>query len=137
MAERSDLDILEELLSTEARLIAIYEAGLRRDVIEPGLARRLLAQEREHVRGLEQALAGRRNPRASVPPPALTQALRSRGAFARFALDMETEAVAAYVDAAATIRNPRLRQPLGSILACEAAHEVALRDLLGESPLVD
>ena len=72
-----------------------------------------------------------------MPPPALTQALRSRGAFARFALDMETEAVAAYVDAAATIRNPRLRQPLGSILACEAAHEVALRDLLGESPLVD
>jgi hypothetical protein len=137
MAERSDLDILEELLSTEARLIAIYEAGLRREAIEPGLARQLLSQEREHVRGLERALAGRRNPRASVPPPALTQALRSRKAFARFALDMETEAVASYVEAAATIRNPRLRQPLGSILACEAAHEVALRDLLGASPFVD
>jgi hypothetical protein len=139
MAGRSDVDILEHLLATEARLISIYEAGLRRDAIDPEFANDLLAQEREHARGLRGALAdaGSRNPRASVPPPALGSALHSREAFARFALDMETEAVAAYVDAAATIHDPELRQALGSVLACESAHRVALRDLMGERPLVD
>jgi Ferritin-like domain len=138
MAERSDAELLEELLSLEHRLVSIYEAGLRRDAVEPGLAQVLLAQERDHAAALERALAGRpRNPRASVPPPALGGALRSRDAFARFALAMEAETVAAYIDAAATIREERLRQPLGSIMACEAAHTVALRHSLGERPLVD
>ena len=63
-----------------------------------------------------------------MPSPELTAALRSRESFARYALELEAEAVASYADAAAAIRNPRLRQPLGSIMACEAAHEVALRE---------
>ncbi|HEY7453361.1 MAG TPA: ferritin-like domain-containing protein [Thermoleophilaceae bacterium] len=139
MAERTDADLLEDLLATESRLIAIYEAGLRRDVIDAELGERLLAQEREHARALESALAGRgpRNPVATVPPPALGAALRSRDAFGRFALALEAEATAAYVDAAATVRDPKLRQPLGSIMACEAAHQVALRDSRGESLVVD
>ena len=72
-----------------------------------------------------------------MPRPSSNAALRDRDAFARYALDLEAEAVAAYGEAAAAIRNPRLRQPLGSIMACEAAHEVALRDALGERPFVD
>lgn len=138
MAERPDSELLEELLALENRLISIYEAGVRRDAIEPELAGTLLAQEREHAAALERALAGRpRNPRASVPPPALGGALRSPEAFARFALSIEAEALAAYIDAAATVREQRLRQPLGSIMACEAAHTVALRHSLGAGALVD
>jgi hypothetical protein len=138
MADRTDAELLEELLGVENRLVSMYEAGLRRDAIDPELAEVLLAQEREHAAALERALAGRpRNPRASVPPPALGGALRSRETFARFALEMEAEALAAYIDAAATVREPRLRQPLGSIMACEAAHTVSLRHSLGERPLVD
>lgn len=138
-AERPDVELLEELLGLERRLESAYEAALRRDAVAPGLGEALRDQEREHARGLEQALAraGRRNPRASVPPPELAAALRTPASFARFALDLEAEAVAAYAEAAASIRNPRLRQPLGSIMACEAAHEVALRDALGERSLVD
>ena len=108
MAGRSDMDLLEGLLAIEERLISAYEAALRR-----------------------------RNPRASVPQFELTAALRSRGSFARFALDLEARALTSYADAAASMRNPRLRQPLGSIMACEAAHEVALRNSLGDRPLVD
>ena len=139
MAERSDLELLEDLLALEHRLLSVYEAALRRAVIEPELGGALRDQEREHVRALEQALAGsgRRNPRASVPPSELGAVLRDRDAFASFALDLEDEAVAAYAQTAATIRNPRLRQPLGSIMACEAAHGVALRDMLGERSLID
>ena len=130
---RSDAEILEELLALEARLAGAYEAALRRDAIEPGLGRLLLEQEREHIRGLEQSLrsVGGRAPRAAVPPRELGSALRSRAAFARFALDLEAEALAAYTSASAEISRPGLRRPLGSIMACESAHEVALRAAAG------
>jgi Ferritin-like domain len=139
MAERSDVDVLEDLLALEHRLVSAYEGALRREAIDVAVGEPLREHEREHVRAIEQALrhAGGRSPRASVPAPELTAALRSREAFARFALDLEAEALAAYTEAAAAIRNPRLRQPLGSIMACEAAHLVALREALGERPLVD
>lgn len=139
MAERSDVEVLEDLLALENRLVSAYEAALRRDAIGVALGETLRGHEHAHAHALEQALAGagRRNPRASVPSPQLTAALRDRDAFARFALDLEAEALAAYAEAAAAIRNPRLRQPLGSIMACEAAHEVTLRDAMGARSLVD
>jgi hypothetical protein len=131
--ERSDVEILEELLVLEGRLVGAYEAALRRDAIDAGLGELLRDQEREHIRGLEQSLGtlGERSPRATVPPPELGAALRSRAAFARFALDLEAVTIAAYVLAAAEIRRPGLRRPLGSIMACESAHEVALRAAAG------
>jgi hypothetical protein len=139
MAAGSDVDLLEDLLALENRLLSAYEAALRRAAIDMALGETLRDHEEEHVRAIEQALrhAGRRSPQASVPSPDLTAALRSRESFARFARELEAEAVASYAEAAAAIRNPRLRQPLGSIMACEAAHEVALRDASGESILVD
>ncbi len=138
MAERSDVDLLEDLLALENRLLSAYEAALRREAIDVALGELLRDHEQEHVRAIEQALrhARRRSPRASVPSPDLTAALRSRESFARFARELEAEAVASYAEAAAAIRNPRLRQPLGSIMTCEAAHEVALREAAGEPVLV-
>jgi len=138
MAERGDVDVLEDLLALESRLISAYEAALRREAIDTELGETLRDHEREHARAIEQALrhAGRRSPRASVPAPELTAALRSRTAFARYALDLEARALSSYAEASAAIANPRLRQPLGSIMACEAAHEVALREALGERILV-
>jgi Ferritin-like domain len=139
MAERSDVDLLEDLLALENRLVSAYEAALRRDAIGVGLGETLRDHEQEHARAIEEALrhAGRRSPSASVPAPELTRALRSRESFARYALDLEAEALGAYSEAAAAIGNARLRQPLGSIMACEAAHGVALREELGERSLVD
>jgi rubrerythrin len=139
MAERSDADVLEELLAFEQRLISAYEAALRRQAIDVALGETLRDHEREHASALERALAGAgpRNPRASVPPPELNEALRSRTSFARYALDLEARALSSYADAAASILNPRLRQPLGSIMACEAAHAVALREALDLRSLVD
>jgi ferritin-like protein len=130
---RSDIEVLEELLALEGRLLGAYEAALRRDAIDAGLGEMLRDQEREHIRGLEQSLGtfGERSPRATVPPPELGTALRSRAGFARFALELEAQAVTAYLSAAAEIRRPGLRRPLGSIMACEAAHEVALRAAAG------
>ncbi len=130
---RSDVEMLEELLALEERLAGAYEAALRRGVIEPDLGELLHDQEREHIRALDRSVRalGGGSPRATVSPPELGTALRSRPAFARFALDLEAQAVAAYVKAAAEIRRPGLRRPLGSIMACEAGHEVALRAAAG------
>jgi hypothetical protein len=139
MAEPSDVDVLEDLLALEQRLISAYEAALRREVVDVALGKLLRDHERDHASALEDALrhTGQRSPRASVPAPELTAALRSRPAFAQFALDLEAQALASYTRAAAAIRNARLRQPLGSIMACEAAHGVALREALGERSIVD
>jgi Ferritin-like domain len=138
MPGRSDRELLEDLLVLESRLVSAYEAALRRDVLDASLGAGLLAQERDHVAALRKTLGSgaERNPRATVPSPELTRALGSRAAFARFAERLEARAVTAYAEAAASIRDARLRQPLGSIMACEAAHRVALRDSLGERPLV-
>jgi rubrerythrin len=139
MAARSDAELLEDLLAREQRLLSAYEAALRRDAIDPELGATLRDHEREHARAIEQALeaAGPRNPRASVPSSELVAALRSRESFGRFAIELEGQAVAAYAEAAPSIRDPRLRQALGSILACGAAHVVALRDELGVRFLVN
>lgn len=136
-ASSSDVEQLERLLALEHRLESAYETALARDAIEPGLGQTLLEHEREHVRGLEQALRGRgrREPRATVPPPRLGTALESRAAFAHFAIDLEAETVAAYQDVLATLRNGRLLLPLGSIMASGSQHVVALRQVAGEDLL--
>jgi len=139
MAGRSDVELLEDLLATENRLLSAYEAALRRGAIGAALGETLRRHESDHARAIERTLAdaGSRNPRASVPSADLTAALRSRASFARFAIDLEGRAVAAYAEAAASIGDPKLRQPLGSIMACAAAHVVSLRDSLGERLLVN
>jgi hypothetical protein len=134
MAGRSDVELLEDLLARENRLLSAYEAALRRDAIDAQLGQMLRDHEREHANAIERALAhaGRRNPRASVPSPDLAAALRSRTAFGRFAIDLEEQTVGVYTVAAAGFRDASLRQPLGSIMACGAAHVVALKDSLGD-----
>ena len=140
MAASSDLELLEDLLALEERLTSAYEAALRRHAIDPELGDMLLAHENAHVEGLQRALrdtGGGRSPRASVPPPELNTALRDPAAFARYALEHEAQAVASYRLVVAQIASVNLRQALGSIMACEAAHQVALRNSLGDRPLVD
>jgi hypothetical protein len=71
-----------------------------------------------------------------VTPPELNAALESRESFGRYAIGLEDETVAAYTEATAAIGRPGLRQPLGSIMCCGAAHVVALRQSLGDRSLV-
>jgi hypothetical protein len=139
MAERSDVELLEHLLAREHRLVSAYEAALRRDSIDAALGELLLDHEREHVRAIEESLpqGGDRNPRASVPSPALTAALRDRESFARFAIELEGQIVGTYAGSVPKIRDASLRQPLGSIMACGAAHVAALRESLGSRYLTN
>ena len=134
LGQPSGVDQLERLLAFEQRLEAAYGAALERGAIDAPLGRRLLAQERKHVRGVELALQtlGRRRPQAAVSPPELGSGLTGHRAFARFALALETQTVAAYAQVLATLDAPGLLQPLGSIMTSGAQHQVALREVLGE-----
>lgn len=129
----SDTGTLERLLALERRLESAYDAAARRRLLEDDLAELLRDQEREHAQGLERTLAGAaRAPVATVPSPELTRALAHGGrAFLRYALRLESEAVAAYADAVTNLRDPGLLQPLGSIIASEGQHLVVLRTELG------
>lgn len=129
-AEPSDAEQLERLLGLERRLEAAYAAALARDAIDSELGERLLEHEREHIRGLEQAL-GRARPRATAPPPKVDIDFTDRHAFARSVLGLEAETVDSYQEVLTSFRDNRLLQPLGSIMACGAQHEVALRQVLG------
>jgi Ferritin-like domain len=131
MADRSDVDLLADLLSRERRLVSAYEAALRRDAIDASLGETVLAHERAHVEALERTLAGRSNPTATVPSPDLAAALRGRRSFALYAKQLEDEIVHDYAVALPRIGDPALRRPLGSIMVCEAAHVVALKNSLG------
>jgi hypothetical protein len=132
-AEPSDADQLARLLALERSLAAAYEVALARDAIEPALGKLLLGHEREHVRGLEQAL-GRRAP-AQADTPQIALDFANRRTFAHSALELERTTVDTYRDVLTTFHNDRLLQPLGSIMACGAQHEVALRRVLGEDLL--
>jgi Ferritin-like domain len=133
---RPDRTALEDLLSLERTLESMYDAAARRGVLPGVLAERLRDQEREHAKGLEQALSGKRAPVATVPSPALNRALASGSdAFLRYALRAEEDAVRAYAAAVTDFRDPELLQPLGSIMAGEGQHLVALRSELGVKPL--
>ena len=132
-ADPSDADQLARLLALEHELAAAYEAALARDTIEPALGKLLLNHEREHIRGLEQAL-GKRSP-AQAGAPGFGIDFASRRAFARSALELEHRTVDTYRDVLTTFHNDRLLQPLGSIMACGAQHEVALRRALGKDLL--
>jgi hypothetical protein len=127
----SDTEQLSRLLALERRLEAAYQAALDRDAIEPQLGRLLLSHERAHVRALEQALS-RRGGRATAPAPAAGVDLSSRRAFARSALELEGTAVDTYREVLTSFHDDNLLQPLGSIMACGAQHEVALRQVLGD-----
>ena len=127
---------LEDLLSLERTLESMYDAAARRGVVPVELGERLRDHEREHAEGLEQALTGKRAPVATVPSAALSRALASgAAAFLRYALRAEEDAVRAYAAAATGLRDPELLQPLGSIMAAEGQHLVALRSELGVKPL--
>jgi Ferritin-like domain len=133
-AAAPDAAAVTRLLRAERRLISLYDAALKRDLLPAELARHLRDQEQEHARGLEQALAGLgvRPPAGAAPLPELPHRPRD---FPAFALQLEDELVAAYVETIASLRRPGLIAPLGSIAANEGAHQVILRELAGLPPL--
>ena len=132
---RDDRSIVTAAIDLEQRAAAAYDSAATGGKLPPALARlarHLRDQEEEHADGLARALRGLGGHRPARPEHQPTPP--GGRAFGAFALALENRLIRAYYDAMPRLR-PGLRQPLGSIMACEAQHLVALREALGHDPL--
>lgn len=141
-----DAAALTILLQIERRQIALYTGYVRRfgldestsgDRFETGHAQihQILRQEKRHAAELEAALvaAGGEPPLDAPTAPTFADPIE----FHHLAAEIESEAVAAYVGALATISEPEsLAIGLG-ILAVEARQAAVLGARAGLSPLAD
>ena len=132
---RDDRATVTAAIDLEQRAAAAYDSAATDRKLPPALAalaRHLRDQEEEHADALARALrglGGRRPARPERPPP-----VPPGRAFGAFALVLENRLISAYYDAMSRL-SPGLRQPLASIMACEAQHLVVLRQALGRDPL--
>ena len=143
---RTDAELLASIASIEQVSALMYDQAARRLAGDEPLARALALfadQEREHARVVVPALeaAGGDVPPAPTGPdavPGLERALaRGRGATLRFATTVEDAAIAAYYEAQGKLRDPELLRRTASTMACQAQHQVVLRQALGRDPLPD
>ena len=134
-AARGDRQIVIAAIGLEQRAASLYDQAANDSSVPTklrALARHLRDQEREHADGLARALRGLGGRRPLQPTEPGTPAPGT--AFGPFAIALENRLLAAYYDAMPRLRGG-LRQPLGSIMACEAQHLVVLRQALGRDPL--
>jgi hypothetical protein len=126
----ADTAILNEALARELTLRDAYTRGLPllRGRLR-GVARGLLAQEGEYVDALTKAIRGVGG--ATEAEAGELDALDGRAAFLALAYELESAALAAYVDAAPRLYTSAPRTLDASLAAGHAQHLVVLREGLG------
>jgi rubrerythrin len=138
-----DAGILQAAVELEQRMVLAYDSALRSgklDAASTRVARLFRKQEQAHVDSLTAALrdlGGKPPPRPRSPRevPGLAAALREgQAAITRFAIELETMAVAGYYDAQGKLESPQLLSTTASIMANEAQHLAVLRQALGRNP---
>lgn len=139
-ASEGDIAVLGALLDLEHLAVAVYTAGVRLLTGPAGeLGALLRDQEAEHAAGLEQAirdLGGRPvRARSEREYARMFRDLRDAGDVLRFALDLESTAAAAYIDALPKLQSAELRGTAAAILTSEAEHISVLREELGREPI--
>jgi bacterioferritin (cytochrome b1) len=132
---RSDIEVLNRLLDVKNTAIAVYVAGaplLKGELLR--LARQFIAHEKEHADVLAHAVlhAGGtpHKPRSSYGFPAV----RTQTDVLTLADGIERKAIAACIDALATLSTGELRARVASIVASDAEHLAVVRQALGRNP---
>ena len=135
-----DAAVVSDAIRLENTAVAAYDAAIvskRLDASTTAVARRFRRDESEHARALTAALRnlGGTPPRGRDEPVLEPLAdARNRGDVLRFAVELETMAVAAYYEALGRLREAKLLQTCASIMANEGQHLVVLRQALGHNP---
>lgn len=140
--DEMDVAVLNSALDLENAAIAAYTAGaplLKGDVLQAG--KEFLGHEQEHAAGLTQAikdLGGTPNPAKPAEEYAAGFGdLKDQKDVLEFALDLESTAVAAYIDALPKLSSGELRQTAAAIISNEAEHISVLLGALGKAPVPD
>ena len=141
----SDGDILASAITLERIAVLAYGVALDSTLLSPEFARvvrRFGAHEQAHADVLTTALTDL----GGTPPPAPQVKdidsvvkgigdLKSEADVARFAIELEQAAVAAYYDAQSKLIDGKLLQTGASIMANEAQHLVVLRQAAKQDPV--
>jgi len=134
-SDQADVEILNGALDLELMAVAAYKTAagqMRGSLLQVG--KLFLAQEQEHADGLSAAIkdaGGKPNRgKSSYDFPEL----RSQTDAVKFAVDLESTAIAAYIDALPKISKGDLRATAASIITAEAEHLAVLLDALGQNP---
>jgi len=138
----NDQGIIEGAVGLEQTMVVVYRSAGRRKLLGAlnPVAEQLARQEQAHVDYFSKALTGLGG---KVPAPPLpddiagfTQ-IQAPDEMLRFALNLENQAVAAYLDAAKTLRTTTLLQTLTEIMASHGQHLVVIRQALNTNPVPD
>jgi rubrerythrin len=145
-ASSADADIITAAIHLEQVAVLAYTTVLDGKLLTPGFAgivRRFRDHEQAHVTVLTKALADLGG--TTPPPPATAKDVdavvkglgdvRSQGDVARFAIELELAAIAAYYDAHRKLLDGKLLQTGASIMANEAQHLVVLRQAVKQDPV--
>jgi rubrerythrin len=129
---------LAAVLKLEQTALVAYEAIANNGVLKEVL-RGFLEQESQHAAQLQDALDGM-GAKAPIPPrradiPGLAQAVRSRGAAARFAIALEERTIAAYQRALTALTDSNVMRTSAGAMGTDAQQLVVLRELLGADPI--
>jgi len=144
-AGSTDGDILASAITLERIAVLAYGVALDSKLLSPDLervVRRFRAHEQAHADVVTTALTD-----LGGTPPAAPRAkdidsvvkgvgdLKSEADVARFAIELETAAVAAYYDAQSKLVDGKLLQTGASIMANEGQHLVVLRQAAKQDPV--
>ncbi len=139
-AADDDAAILSGAITLENTAVAAYQAAEKSKLLDRKVkvvAALFRRHEQEHVDALSAALKGL----GGTPPTATDakalaplQRATDQAAVLRFAIELETMAVAAYYEAHRKLRDTKLLQTGAQIMAAEGQHLVVLRQALKQNP---
>ena len=136
-----DREVLEAALRLEQTAVATYGAAARSGLLDrqaTELSKLFGEQDQAHAEALTAALEALG---ASAPAPPREDSIRRLGrlrtsaGFARIAIELELEAVAAYHEAQLELQDRELLSLCARIMASEGQHLALLRSLAGKSPV--
>jgi rubrerythrin len=130
----ADVELLNAALASELTAVDAYRRGLvlLPDARRP-MARLFLAHQREYVDALTKATRGLGGQTDAEPEELDLGAVRSESDFLERAYELESAALALYLDAAPRLFNQAPRALAASLAAGHAQHLVLLRQGLGAS----
>lgn len=132
-SDGADVEVLNSALDLELMAVAAYKAGaahLKGELLQVG--KLLLSQEQEHADGLSSAIRDAGGTPNQAKRSYDFPAMHSQRDVLRFAIEIENNAIAAYIDALPKLGKGDLRATASSIVANEAEHIAVLRGALGE-----
>jgi rubrerythrin len=140
-AESGDAEILGWAIHLEQVAVLAYDGAIGGGLLS-ARSEAVFTRFREHEQQHADALTTALTDLGGTPPQMATQEdvegvgdLKTQVDVARFAIEFETAAVAAYLDAQKKLVDGKLLQSTASIMANEAQHLVVLRELARTDPV--